>query len=217
MTKKIFDYLVALLGLVFLFPLIFLGIIASSVSTRSFGIFSQRRVGLHGKEFKVYKLKTMHDISGVPSSITALNESRITKTGHFLRRFKLDELPQIFNILKGDMSFVGPRPDVKGYVDNLQGSDRKLLNIKPGITGYASIYFSNEEQLLRTVADPKDFNDNVVFPLKVRLNLEYHSNATVLSDVELILITIFGRCPFSKISITPFRSEQECRARLGNS
>lgn len=158
----------------------------------------------------------MVDCKDDASSITALNESRITSIGRILRRFKIDELPQIFNVLQGNMSFVGPRPDVKGYLDKLEGDDRRLLAIKPGITGYASLYFSHEEKLLKSVSDPEEFNDSVVFPLKVKLNLEYHSKENLLLDIELIWITIFGSTPFSNLSIIPFSSEEECRERLGS-
>ena len=128
---------------------------------------------------------------GDTSSITTSNDERITKSGKFFRKTKIDELPQLFNVLIGEMSFVGPRPDVPGYADKLKGKDRLILKLKPGITGPASIKYANEEYLLSTVTDKKKYNDEIIFPDKVRINLDYFHNNTILGDVRIIIKTIF--------------------------
>lgn len=124
-------------------------------------------------------------------SITTAADSRITLIGKLLRKFKLDELPQLWNVFTGKMSFVGPRPDVPGYADKLEGSDRKILELRPGITGPASIYFRNEEELLAGVENPKEYNDAVIWPRKVQLNLEYLDNWGFWKDIGYILVTLF--------------------------
>ena len=211
--KRFFDLLVSCIGLLFLWPFILIGWIAASISTRSNGFFIQKRIGLEGYEFSVIKLKTMINTSHSVSSITALNESRITSIGRILRKFKLDELPQLFNVLLGQMSFVGPRPDVTGYADKLKGKDRDILLLRPGITGAATIYFKNEEELLNSVDDPKIFNDNIIYPLKTKINLEYYHNATIKSDLDLIIQTVINKSLYST-SIKPFSSASECINKL---
>jgi lipopolysaccharide/colanic/teichoic acid biosynthesis glycosyltransferase len=124
------------------------------------------------------------------STITVAGDTRVTALGKWLRRFKLDELPQLFNVLKGEMSFVGPRPDVPGYMDRLKGEAVCLLELRPGITGPASLAFRNEDALLAQAADPVEFNDRVIFPEKVRLNLEYMKSISLVSDVGYILKTL---------------------------
>lgn len=155
-------------------------------------IFTQKRVGKDGKLFTIYKFRTMK-ISHSGSSISIKGESRITPLGEKLRRYKLDELPALLNVLKGDMSFVGPRPDVPGYADNLKGNDRLILKLRPGITGPASIKYANEEEILATKDDPKKYNDEVIFPDKVKINLAYYHNHTLLGDLKLIINTIFRK------------------------
>jgi lipopolysaccharide/colanic/teichoic acid biosynthesis glycosyltransferase len=154
-------------------------------------IFKQRRVGCAGKLFTMYKYRTMRNRKDTGSSITVAGDPRVSALGKSLRRFKIDELPQLINVLKGDMSFVGPRPDVAGYADQLQGKARSILLLRPGITGPATLAFRNEEKLLNKVTDPKAYNDEIIFPEKVRLNLEYAEAVTLRKDVELILKTIF--------------------------
>ena len=123
--------------------------------------------------------------------ITIAGDKRITSVGRFLRRWKLDELPTLWNVLKGDMSLVGPRPDVPGYADNLEGEYRRVLEMRPGIAGPATLKYSNEEKLLAEVDDPKKYNDEVVFPDKVRINLEYMDNWSLWKDIKIIFKTIF--------------------------
>jgi len=126
-------------------------------------------------------------------SVTVFGDSRVTYLGRALRRFKLDELPELWNVLVGDMSFVGPRPDVAGYADRLQGSDREVLRLKPGITGPATLKYANEEQLLAVVEDPKRYNDDVIFPDKVQINLEYMRRWSLMTDIRIILQSVFRR------------------------
>jgi len=188
--KRIFDFTLAFIGLLLTWPIILIAWIIASIETKSNGMFSQIRVGENGKYFKIYKIKTMYDKEG--TTITTANDSRITKSGKFFRKYKIDELPQLFNVLKGDMSFVGPRPDVPGYADKLVGEDRIILSVKPGITGPASLKYKNEEEILAKVANPKEYNDKVIWPDKVRINKEYIKNWSLKKDIEYIIKTIKG-------------------------
>ena len=191
MIKRFFDIVVSFAGLLAVSP--FLVIIAMIVKVSSSGpvFYWQKRVGRHKKIFSTVKFRTMIIGAEKQGSITSASDTRITQVGRFLRRFKLDELPQLWNVLIGKMSFVGPRPDVPGYADKLEGETRrKILNLRPGITGPASLYFRNEEELLAKVGDPKKYNDEVIWPKKVELNLEYAENRGFWKDVGYILITI---------------------------
>jgi lipopolysaccharide/colanic/teichoic acid biosynthesis glycosyltransferase len=127
------------------------------------------------------------------NTITSKNDKRITRLGSFLRKWKLDEVPELLNILNGKMSLVGPRPDVPGYADNLKGEDRLVLKLRPGITGPASLKYSNEEELLARMENPKWYNDNVIFPDKIKINLNYYHNHNLWLDITLIFQTIFGK------------------------
>lgn len=189
--KKIFDFSAALFGLLVLWPLLL--IIAILIKIKMPGgsvIFKQKRVGQHGKLFTMYKFRSM-SIGHSGSSISVKGESRITPLGAKLRKYKLDELPELWNVLIGDMSFVGPRPDVPGYADKLEGDDRRILLLKPGITGPASLKYKNEEELLAKQDDPIKYNDEVIFPDKVKINLDYIDNRTFRGDIKIILDTIF--------------------------
>ena len=130
---------------------------------------------------------------GGRTSIASKEEDRITPLGKKLRRYKLDELPELWNVLRGDMSFVGPRPDVPGYADKLEGRDRDILKLKPGITGPASLKYRQEEDLLSTVDNPQEYNDRVIYPDKVRLNLYYLDNYSFGKDIEMIVCTVLGK------------------------
>lgn len=179
------------MGLLFLWPLlIFIGI-AVKLSSKGSVFFIQKRIGQYAKEFNCIKFRTMYIGSDKFGSITASSDSRITPVGKILRKFKLDELPQLWNVFTGKMSFVGPRPDVPGYADKLEGDNLKILQLPPGITGPASIYFRNEEQILAGVNDPKKFNDTVIWPQKIIINKNYVENWSLINDVGFILITIF--------------------------
>lgn len=189
--KYLFDRVVSLLGLLVLWPVLF--VVAVLVRVKMPGgpvIFTQQRVGRYGRLFTMYKFRTMTVAHG-GSSISVAGESRITPLGAVLRRYKLDELPELWNVLIGDMSFVGPRPDVPGYADKLQGEDRLILNLRPGITGPASLKYANEEEILAQVADARWYNDHVIFPDKVKINLDYYYHNTFIGDIKLIFQTIF--------------------------
>lgn len=181
--KRIFDLVLVLLLLpVFIFPIIIL-VIAATIDTKKYGIFSQFRVGQHGKLFKIYKIRTLregvHKLGHLERSATTL--------GKYLRKTKLDELPQLFNVLKGDMSFVGPRPDVQGFADELEGDDRIILIVKPGITGEATIKYKDEEHVLERQKDPEHYNRTIIWVDKVKINKNYVSNYSFYLDLRLII------------------------------
>jgi len=187
--KRSFDIIVSFIGILFSFWIIFIAFIIASIETKSSGLFIQRRVGLKGKLFSVFKIKTMIN-STHKDTITASNDSRITKSGKFFRDTKIDELPQLFNVFIGDMSFVGPRPDVEGYADKLYGDDREILNIRPAITGPATLKYKNEEEILCKVEDKNHYNDTVIWPDKVRINKEYIRHWSLMGDIRYIIKTI---------------------------
>ena len=191
--KRMFDFLVSLVALVLFLPIIILCWVLATIDTRSNGFFIQQRVGKNGKLFRVFKIKTMSNAGDKRrSSISLSNMNEITRLGACFRKYKLDELPQLYNVLIGDMSFVGPRPDVPGYADSLIGDDRIILSIRPGITGPASIKYKNEEYILAKKKDPKKYNDNVIWPDKVKLNKQYITNYSFIMDLHYILKTIKG-------------------------
>lgn len=189
--KRSFDIVFSSVGLICLAPLFVILLVIASIDTTSFGIISQVRIGQYGKRFKLLKYKTMRDTSQPQNYITTVNDPRITKIGRFLRRTKLDELPQLWNVLVGDMSFVGPRPDVPGYANKLQGEDRIILEVKPGITGPASLAFKNEEVLLSQQENPKAYNDEVIWPEKVKININYIRNYRFINDIKAIFLTLY--------------------------
>lgn len=192
MTKWIFDRMAALLGLVALCWLLALVAVFIRICMPGPVLFCQRRVGRGGRLFTMVKFRTM-TVHHSGSTVSVAGESRITPLGARLRRWKLDELPELWNVLLGDMSLVGPRPDVPGYADALTGSDRDMLLLRPGITGPASLKYRNEEELLARVDDPQRYNDEVIFPDKVRLNLLYLHDHTLLLDLRLIMATVTGK------------------------
>lgn len=192
-VKWVFDRVMALVGLVVLSPL--LAVVAILIAIKMSGgpvLFRQKRVGQYGKLFTMVKFRSMTVAHG-GSSISVAGESRITPLGAKLRKYKLDELPELWNVFIGDMSFVGPRPDVPGYADMLSGEDREILLLKPGITGPASLKYRNEEELLAMTDDPIKYNNEVIFPDKVRINRAYLHNRSFLGDIKIILATILGR------------------------
>lgn len=192
--KYLFDRAVAFFGLVCLSP-VFL-IVAILIKKRMPGgpvIFKQKRVGQYGRLFTVYKFRSMKVAGEGTTSIASTEENRITPLGKKLRRYKLDELPELWNVLRGDMSFVCSRPDVPGYADKLKGKDRDILKLKPGITGPASLKYRQEEDLLNTVENPQEYNDKIIYPDKVRLNLYYLEHYSFFKDIEMIVCTVLGR------------------------
>ena len=190
--KRSFDIVVSFFGLLFTWWIILIAWIVASFETKSNGFFIQKRVGKNGNIFNVIKIKSMKKVQGVDTTITSSNDVRITKSGKFFRDTKIDELPQLINVLLGDMSFVGPRPDVPGYADKLEGEDRIVLSIRPGITGPASLKYKNEEEILASQSDPKWYNDNIIWPDKVKINKEYIKNWSLKQDIEYIIKTVTG-------------------------
>ena len=191
--KFIFDRLMALIGLLVLWPVLL--VVAVLIRIKMPGgpvIFTQKRVGRNGRLFTMYKFRSM-TVGHGGSSVSVAGESRITPLGAKLRHYKLDELPELWNVLIGDMSFVGPRPDVPGYADSLTGNDRKVLELRPGITGPASLKYRDEEDLLARQPDPQKYNDTVIFPDKVRINLYYLDNYSFVKDIQMIFCTVLGR------------------------
>lgn len=214
--KLIFDKVVSLVGLIVLSPVLL--IVALLIKWKMPGpiLFRQQRVGRYGRIFTVYKFRTMTvkaeasvaSRNSEATSIASQEQSRITPLGEKLRRYKLDELPELWNVLKGDMSFVGPRPDVPGYADQLQGEDREVLLLRPGITGPASLKYRNEEDILEAVDEAlqkgrsglpmgittvQEYNDNVIYPDKVRLNRYYLHHYSFIKDIQMIVCTVLGK------------------------
>ncbi len=190
MAKRLFDILFAIIGIALLgWPIILCWLLAS-IDTNSNGLFIQKRIGQFGNPFNIYKLKTMKTVNGLTT---------ISGFGNFIRKAKIDELPQLFNVLIGNMSVVGPRPDVPGYYDKLQGEERKILELKPGLTSPATLKYANEETLLAQQANPLYYNDTILFPDKVTLNLHYYHTHTFFGDLNIIWKTIFFWAKFKKV------------------
>lgn len=188
LIKRVFDLFFSFTGLLILFVPLVLMIILASFSTGHLGLFRQERVGQYGKTFRILKIRTMIG-NQQEDYITLAGDKRITGFGRFLRKYKLDELPQLWNVLAGEMSLVGPRPDVRGFADELRGRERVLLSLKPGITGPASIHYKDEEELLARQKDPVSFNKNVIWPNKVQLNMQYLENWSLWKDISCIIKT----------------------------
>ena len=188
--KRVFDIALSIIAIVLTLPIIIIALFIASIDTRSFGLFMQPRVGRYGKVFIVYKIKTMRLIEGFNSSVTTDNDIRITTSGKYMRKSKIDELPQLLNVLFGSMSFVGARPDVEGFADKLEGEDRIILSIPPAITGPASLKYRNEESILAQQKDPEYYNREIIWKDKVAINKEYIYNWSLRSDIEYIIKTI---------------------------
>lgn len=177
--KRLFDLVFSIIGLLFLGMIILIFWIIASIDTNSNGFFLQERIGQFGKKFKIFKLKSMND-----------KNQKISNFGKFIRKYKIDELPQLYNILVGTMSFVGPRPDIAGYYDKLEGENRNILNLKPGLTSLASIKYAKEDEILAQQEDPLQYNDTIIFPDKVKMNLDYFYNQSFVLDLQIIFKTI---------------------------
>ena len=191
--KWIFDRIVSFIGLLCLWPvLIVVTILIKIKMPGGPALFTQKRVGRHGKLFTMHKFRSM-TVSHSGSSVSVAGEARITPLGAKLRKYKLDELPELWDVLIGNMSFVGPRPDVPGYADQLKGDDRRVLELRPGITGPASLKYRDEEELLAKVENPIDYNDTVIYPDKVRINLYYLDHYSFIKDIQMILCTVLGK------------------------
>lgn len=188
--KNIFDRTLALVLILFFLPFLFLFYLICSVDTQTSGVFKQKRVGRFGRLFTIYKFQTIHP-----------KTREISNTGASIRKYKLDELPQLFNILTGDMSFVGPRPDLEGYYDKLQGDDRRVLQLRPGLTSEASLKYRNEEYILSQQENPLEYNDTIIFPDKVKMNLYYLEKMSFREDYKIIIKTIYSILYMSKYSV----------------
>tara|TARA_B100000427_G_scaffold147118_1_gene122296 strand:- start:5381 stop:6001 length:621 start_codon:yes stop_codon:yes gene_type:complete len=189
--KRMMDLFASFFGLIILSPVIFFAWLIASFEVRGNGFFSQSRIGKNGKPFRLIKIKTMQTIDNFKSTVTTKDDPRITFSGKLFRKAKIDELPQLWNVFCGDMSLVGPRPDVKGFADQLKGDERLILTVRPGITGPASIEFKDEEEILASKSNPEKYNKEVIYPKKVQLNLDYIRNWTLLGDLKYILKTLF--------------------------
>ncbi len=207
LIKYIFDRIVSFLGLLFLWPvLVVVAILVKIKMPGGSAFFVQKRVGRDGKLFKCHKFRTM-TTKHSGSSVSVAGDSRITPLGAKLRHYKLDELPELWDVLTGNMSFVGPRPDVPGYADQLQGDDRDVLKLRPGITGPATLKYRLEDEMIAEYVAQKqqegdtrdaqdiavEYNDTVIYPDKVRLNCYYYRNYSFVKDIQMIFCTVLGR------------------------
>jgi len=191
MAKRLFDIVFSLLGIVILSPFLFIITFITLFTSAGGAFYKQIRVGKNGKEFQLFKFRTMRKGADKSGALTiGMKDSRITALGFYLRKYKLDELPQLFNILWGNMSFVGPRPEVPKYVAFYDNEQRKVLKVKPGLTDYASIVYSEENKLLATAENPEEFYINKVMPAKLKLNLRYINEMNMVTDIKVILKTI---------------------------
>ncbi len=189
--KRVFDFFAALIGIIVISPILIVVSIAIKLDSPGNIMFLQKRVGKDKKEFYIYKFRTMvTDAEKLGKQITVGKDSRITKVGAFLRKYKIDELPQLFNVLKGDMSLVGPRPEVPKYVALYNEEQKKVLSVRPGITDLASLRYSDENEILGKVDNPEEYYINVIMKDKLNLNLEYIEKSNLFFDISLIIKTI---------------------------
>lgn len=193
LKKRTLDLALSLMGLMAVGWLIIVCYMVATLDTGRSGMFSQARVGLGGRSFMLYKIRTMRPDEHLSTTVTSACDPRITRIGRFMRRTKLDELPQLWNVLLGDMSFVGPRPDVPGFADLLEGEASVILSVRPGITGPASLAFRDEESLLAAQSDPERYNREVIYPRKVQLNLDYIHTWSLRNDIKYIWHTLVGK------------------------
>ncbi|WP_339001878.1 sugar transferase [Fusobacterium animalis] len=190
MLKRIFDITLSLFGLIILLPFMLIIAILIKIDSKGPVFFKQIRVTKNGKEFKIFKYRTMRVGSDKYSQITVGKDGRITKIGSFLRKYKLDEIPQLINVLIGDMSLVGPRPEVLKYVALYTDEQKEILKVRAGITDYASIEFSDENDLLASEEEPEKAYIEKIMPKKIELNKKYLSKISILTDIKIILLTI---------------------------
>jgi len=191
--KRSFDLVLSTVGLLATGWLILIAWILATIDTRANGFFTQERVGREGRIFRVIKIRTMRIVPDLQTTVTTSRDLRITPLGRFWRSTKIDELPQLINIVLGHMSIVGPRPDVPGFADNLAGEDRLVLSVRPGITGPATLKYRTEEELLASVSDPERYNREVIWPDKVCINRVYVGEWSMMLDLRLIFRTLLRR------------------------
>ncbi|MBO7460105.1 MAG: sugar transferase [Bacteroidales bacterium] len=191
--KYLFDRIFSLIGLIVISPFLLVVFVLHKIKMpKGAFIYRQERVGKDGKLFRIYKIRTLRDNSEDAGSVTVADDERILPFGKWLRESKVDTFLELINILIGDMSFVGPRPDVPGYADKLEGDDRIILKMRPGLTGPASIKYRHEDKILAQQADPQRYNDEVIWPDKVKINKEYYNNWSLWLDITILWKTIFG-------------------------
>ena len=193
--KRAFDFILSLIGLILLSPIFLIISLLIALSSKGGVFYKQTRVGKDNIDFKVYKFRSMivdADKKGLLSIGKDGRDPRVTKIGYILRKYKLDELPQLINVLKGDMSLVGPRPEVRKYVDLYDDKQKEILKVRPGITDIASITFKNENDLLSQSPNPEDYYIQEIMPKKISLSLEYVKTRTLIKDIKLIFKTILG-------------------------
>lgn len=189
--KRVFDILFAIIGILVLLPIFFIISLLIKIDSKGPVLFKQIRVGLNSEEFEIYKFRTMVvNAENLGKQITVGNDCRITKVGKFLRKNKMDELPQLFNVLKGDMSFVGPRPEVPKYVKFYNEEEREILKVRPGITDLASINYRNESEILGDIEEPEQYYIDIIMKEKIKLNKIYLNNVNIFIDIKIILKTI---------------------------
>lgn len=192
MIKRCFDFIFACFGLVITFPILIIFAILIKIDSKGPVLFIQKRVGKNNKDFNIYKFRTMYTKPESKGLLTIGNsDSRVTRLGYFLRRYKIDEFPQLLNVLFGDMSFVGPRPELRHYVNFYKNEDLLILSVRPGITGLASLEFRNEVELLKKSKNPEDYYITTIIPHKLSLNKTYIKNQSIIYDFKLIFKTIW--------------------------
>jgi len=191
LIKRGFDFICSLIGILILSPVFVVIWIWIKLESEGPALFLQTRVGKNNKDFKLYKFRTMYVNAEAKGQLTVgMRDPRITGAGYVLRKYKLDELPQLFNVLEGTMSLVGPRPEVRKYVDMYTSTQMQVLNVKPGITDLASIQFINENELLAKAEHPEEYYINEIMPAKLRINMEYVHNRAFFKDLLLIFKTL---------------------------
>ena len=191
--KRLFDITASFFGILILSPLFIFISLWVGLSSKGGIFYTQTRVGKNNKDFKLYKFRSMRVNSDKQGLLTVgSKDSRITKAGYFIRKYKIDELPQLFNVLKGDMSFVGPRPEVRRYVDLYSEEQMKVLSVRPGITDPASIKYRNENDILSSASNPEEYYIQHIMPDKLKINIDYINKRTFVKDIKIIFQTIFG-------------------------
>lgn len=188
--KRIFDFIASLVALIVLSPILLIIALWISIDSKGGPFYKQIRVGLNGVEFKLYKFRSMRVNADKQGQITIGNDNRVTTVGRFIRKYKIDEIPQLFNILKGDMSVVGPRPEVPKYVALYSTEQREVLRVKPGLTDYASLEYIDEQKILGQSNDPNNTYIEEIMPAKLALNRKYIEERGVLTDCKLIINTL---------------------------
>ena len=190
---RVFDLLISIIALIILFPFFLVIAIAIKLNSRGNIFFKQQRVGKNNIDFELYKFRSMRNDADKKGLLNVgMRVARITSVGYFLRKYKLDELPQLINVVKGEMSIVGPRPEVRKYVNFYSADQLTVLNILPGITDYASIEFKNENDLLSNAKDPEQFYIDVILPQKIKLNQRFIENRNLRNYIKIIFKTVFG-------------------------